>query len=255
MSEEVRDPRGDAKSPTFGCLSADDILGCARLLDRAPSSDTELDAWVMGPLRDFVGCEKVLFAYGEIVGDQINLVDWRAWGHDPAYLRRLAESARDLKLHTSLAEWSIRRRPFLIDPEHPGPHVSAFERHKVQDHKLRNVVAHGVLNARRTSGTYFSFCDLREQPSAWHLDAVRLIVPALNDLFLGLVAAQRIPKLDLGGLTDAQRNVVGKLVDGRSNKEIARQLAISPKTVINHLTATYAKLGVSGRAELLARMR
>lgn len=40
--------------------------------------------------------------------------------------------------------------------------------------------------------------------------------------------------------------------EGRSNKEIARDLALSPSTVNNHLTHAYAKLGTSDRSTAAA---
>ena len=42
--------------------------------------------------------------------------------------------------------------------------------------------------------------------------------------------------------------MLGLLSRGLPNKAIARQLAISPKTVGNHVEHIYAKLGVSNRA-------
>ena len=40
------------------------------------------------------------------------------------------------------------------------------------------------------------------------------------------------------------------VASGKTNREIAGQLYLSQKTVENHLSRTYAKLGVSGRAAL-----
>ena len=39
--------------------------------------------------------------------------------------------------------------------------------------------------------------------------------------------------------------------EGLRNEEAARRLGITEKTVRNHLTAVFDKLGVSGRLELL----
>jgi DNA-binding NarL/FixJ family response regulator len=39
-----------------------------------------------------------------------------------------------------------------------------------------------------------------------------------------------------------------------SSPEIARELVVSVRTVDNHLQRTYAKLGISKRAELAARL-
>jgi len=55
------------------------------------------------------------------------------------------------------------------------------------------------------------------------------------------------------GLSPREVDVVGLLVAGRSNNEIAAALSISPHTVKRHLEKVYSKLGVSSRAEVIAR--
>ncbi|MGW6459243.1 helix-turn-helix transcriptional regulator [Streptomyces sp. NPDC055078] len=51
-------------------------------------------------------------------------------------------------------------------------------------------------------------------------------------------------------LTPAERRVALKAAEGRSNKEIARELFVTVKTVEWHLNQTYPKLGISRRSEL-----
>jgi len=53
-------------------------------------------------------------------------------------------------------------------------------------------------------------------------------------------------------LTEREVEVVAQLVKGDSNKDIARTLAISPKTVMHHTSSIYRKLNVRGRAEAVA---
>jgi DNA-binding CsgD family transcriptional regulator len=55
-------------------------------------------------------------------------------------------------------------------------------------------------------------------------------------------------------LTDAERRIVGQLLRGRSDREIARLRGTSPRTVANQLRTLFRKLGVSSRAELVARL-
>ncbi|RME84719.1 MAG: response regulator [Caldilineae bacterium] len=54
-------------------------------------------------------------------------------------------------------------------------------------------------------------------------------------------------------LTDRERQVLDCLVRGMSNKEIARELVISPNTVKRHLKAIYTKLEVNSRAAAVAK--
>ena len=51
-----------------------------------------------------------------------------------------------------------------------------------------------------------------------------------------------------GGLTAREAEVLSLLARGHSNKEIAKQLFVTPKTVSSHVQHIYAKLGVSSRA-------
>ncbi|MDT5094406.1 MAG: hypothetical protein QOH60_3769, partial [Mycobacterium sp.] len=51
-------------------------------------------------------------------------------------------------------------------------------------------------------------------------------------------------------LTPAERDVVKLVAEGLTNKEVAAQLFISPRTVQSHLAHVFAKLGVSTRTQL-----
>ena len=59
----------------------------------------------------------------------------------------------------------------------------------------------------------------------------------------------------LGGLTNREREIVGGLIAGRSNAEIAAALFISDKTVRNALTRIFNKLGVRSRTQAMALLR
>jgi DNA-binding NarL/FixJ family response regulator len=58
--------------------------------------------------------------------------------------------------------------------------------------------------------------------------------------------------IDLARLTPRQRDVLGLLVEGRTNKEIARALDLGHGTVKIHLAAVFRHLGVSNRAAAVA---
>jgi HD-GYP domain-containing protein (c-di-GMP phosphodiesterase class II) len=63
-------------------------------------------------------------------------------------------------------------------------------------------------------------------------------------------AGHRVSRTRAGGpagLTTREIDVLALLAQGMSNKHIARELGISPKTVGNHVEHVYSKLGVSNR--------
>ena len=57
------------------------------------------------------------------------------------------------------------------------------------------------------------------------------------------------PRGGLGALTLREREVLDELARGRSNREIARQLHVSEKTVKTHVSSVLAKLGVQDRTQ------
>lgn len=66
----------------------------------------------------------------------------------------------------------------------------------------------------------------------------------------GPVAPQPFPQL-----SDREREVLTLLASGLGTARIAERLHLSPKTVSNHLTSTYAKLQVTDRAAAIVRAR
>jgi DNA-binding NarL/FixJ family response regulator len=56
-------------------------------------------------------------------------------------------------------------------------------------------------------------------------------------------------------LSEREREVLTMAAQGRGNAEIARRLFLSEKTVRNHVSSIFAKLGVTDRASAVARAR
>jgi DNA-binding NarL/FixJ family response regulator len=73
------------------------------------------------------------------------------------------------------------------------------------------------------------------------------LVAALNELMKQAAAA---PEKKTYGLTPRELEVVTCIVEGCSNKDVARQFAISEETVKRHLSNIFDKTGVSTRLEL-----
>jgi DNA-binding CsgD family transcriptional regulator len=57
------------------------------------------------------------------------------------------------------------------------------------------------------------------------------------------------------GITEREREIILKVMQGKSNEDIARELVISLATVKTHLHNIYRKIGIDSRYDLLARVR
>jgi DNA-binding NarL/FixJ family response regulator len=66
---------------------------------------------------------------------------------------------------------------------------------------------------------------------------------------LQAIAAPRRAELDPRELTEREREVLVLLAEGRSNKEIARQLHVSSRTVQGHVGHVLGKLGMVSRTQ------
>jgi DNA-binding NarL/FixJ family response regulator len=94
------------------------------------------------------------------------------------------------------------------------------------------------------------------------LRAVRAV--GAGDAIFGPAVADRLSALLGSGdpverafpeLTDRERDVLERMAQGRTNAEIAADLALSLKTVRNHVSNVFTKLQVTGRAQAIVKAR
>ena len=67
--------------------------------------------------------------------------------------------------------------------------------------------------------------------------------------------APNVPAQSSLGITERERQVPQLLADGRSNKEVAAQLGLSPNTVKTHVASLYLKLEVQKRMQAVEKAR
>jgi pimeloyl-ACP methyl ester carboxylesterase/DNA-binding CsgD family transcriptional regulator len=113
----------------------------------------------------------------------------------------------------------------------------------------------GQLMASLIPGAEFVTLDsanhliLEDEPAWPHLVAeLRRFLPAPQ-------APARSPDAGFDDLTEREREVLELIARGLGNDDIAQQLAISTKTVRNHITSIFGKLDASSRAQAIVRAR
>lgn len=91
---------------------------------------------------------------------------------------------------------------------------------------------------------------LLEDEPAWQQFAAEL-----HAFLAAQPQAAPTPAASIDGLTTKERAALGLLVEGLDTPDIAQRLAISEKTLRNHLSIIYSKLGVANRAQATVFVR
>nr|WP_235192909.1 helix-turn-helix transcriptional regulator [Streptomyces viridochromogenes] len=182
-----------------------------------------------------------------------------------AFLERLFEAVR--KLTTGAPVWlayekwtraELDRAENRATPDTWSDVVTAFEalqrpydlaqvRHRLAEALLatggddERARATELLRLTRATATH-----LRARPLA---DATTHLAQRAR---LSLTAAPPLSPADSLGLTTRERDVLRLVSVGRTNRQIAEELFISPKTASVHVSNILGKLGVSGRGEAAA---
>ena len=89
---------------------------------------------------------------------------------------------------------------------------------------------------------------------AYRQGGLRLADRARRELVIAGGKPRRDAMRGRDALTPSELRVAELAAGGQTNRQIAQALFITQRTVENHLTSTYAKLGISSRAELAAAL-
>jgi DNA-binding NarL/FixJ family response regulator len=77
----------------------------------------------------------------------------------------------------------------------------------------------------------------------------RVMASAVANRVLEMLTGATTPKQFYDGLTNREIEILKLLASGMANKQIAYRLTISEKTVRNHVSNTYEKLGIYDRSQ------
>jgi DNA-binding NarL/FixJ family response regulator len=152
---------------------------------------------------------------------------------------------------------ALRSRPdvVLLDLRMPGTDgLAALRGLREQGSPARVLVITSftdpaaVLPAVRAGAAGYVYKDIDPPALAAAIRAVHAGHVLLNpDVAALLAAGDATPPV--GRLTPRERVVLAEVARGRSNREIARSLVLSEKTVKTHVSSVLAKLGVQDRTQ------
>ncbi|WGY71506.1 response regulator transcription factor [Burkholderia cepacia] len=143
--------------------------------------------------------------------------------------------------------------------------ASAYWTRFLRRHDVADVVEIWLRDAGRTVGAFsllrFGKGDASGNSTAGRfapgeVDALARLQPVAEAALSPLLRARRgIHRIGCEERLTYREEQIARLVrDGRSNKEIARDLALGQPTIKTHLMRMYRKLGVSNRTELVGAL-
>jgi DNA-binding NarL/FixJ family response regulator len=150
----------------------------------------------------------------------------------------------------------------LLVLDRAAPPVEALDQALVDafTSMLSVVLEHAVLHARvaelsgqlrsLTVSTQALMAEMLEAPLTLPADGrYASAFPRLDAVEPGALAPNPLREL----LSEREVAIAGLIAEGRSNREIAEQLIVSPETVKAHVARILRKLGASNRAEAVSR--
>jgi transcriptional regulator EpsA len=138
------------------------------------------------------------------------------------------------------------------DAKFPAEWVNIFKQHG-----LRNTVAHGVLDMRRTSSSYFIFSNIAGEVGEKEIFLLKLLVPNLHfALMRSLTTVKEYGRLAGSAqqpLTEHQKAILQWVHQGKTNWEIAQILSMNENSVKYNIGQILAKLEVRNRAQAVSK--
>ncbi len=129
----------------------------------------------------------------------------------------------------------------LIRRKHPQMHILALTSFK-EGNLIREALEAGAIGYLLKD---VSADELAAAIRAAHEGRATLSPEATQSL----VETAHLPPTPTYDLTERERAVLGLMVEGLNNTQIASRLVVSPSTVKSHVSSILAKLGVASRTE------
>ncbi len=153
----------------------------------------------------------------------------------------------DLKLHKQNAIEALRQVSALKTGVRPIVLTDIIEKRDIVNILLCG--ARGVIRKGEPTGMLFKGIRSVMNGEYWvSREGICDLIQSLRSMSLMMARSDRV---QTENLSRQERQIAEAIVSGYSNKEIAKELSVSERTVKYHATRIFSKYGVSGRMELV----
>jgi DNA-binding CsgD family transcriptional regulator len=259
-----------AQPLTLVCLELGDVAGAARALEQVDALSSPGSNWIRGQVRlaqhDAQGALDAFVAEGELLEGVFGLANptvlsWRAGAALAAHrlgdleraerwvaeeLARTRELGAARSLGMALRVAGVVRGDIALLEES----VAVLDGTPAGLELARSLAELGAAHRRERRALDARPILRRAHDLAAAGGATALAAHALGELRAAGARPRGRATTGPGALTASERRVATLAAAGHSTRQIAEQLAVSPKTVETHLTRAFRKLDISSRAEL-----
>jgi transcriptional regulator EpsA len=162
-------------------------------------------------------------------------------------------------------------RPLAIDLAHFNGDARPLADMLGAESGIERIVVHGIARPRRPHEveSLFIFADTGSASTLPHEVGAELMLPSLHAAWRRVVSTDPAPRAGMSmmppavgielpqqtgsAVTNRERQILDWVRDGKSNREIAEILGLSPLTVKNHVQKILRKLGASNRTQAVAQ--
>jgi DNA-binding CsgD family transcriptional regulator len=256
--------------------AADDVARiCEVMLETSAPSSRRHAAWFLARHAMALGSAADAYRWLGTLGHDERLSIFRLFPHDPAddpELVRIALANGDDELAASVVD--VTERCYRLNPSVSSLHAAAAHVRGLAAHETQQLETAAALY--RTTSRRLAFASALEDLGCARVDdgadsdaiaafdealATNVAIGASWDAArvrrrlrrLGVrrrVQPPHAPSTGWAALTRAELEVARLVAQGRTNREIADHLFVSPHTVNSHLRHIFAKVGVRSRVQL-----
>jgi transcriptional regulator EpsA len=214
--------------------------------------------WTQGEMQALLPHEILIFGMSRSAGSRIAFQKLAS----TRYFRdnHFAEVCRpgDGLMESLMARWQRTGSPYMLARNNGADMIGDPQLLEIaEQNELRNVVAHGTRGGDGRISSFFSFSRIGTEFGPRLSLRLRLLSPYLHEMVARVLmedgaGAIRIVRADCR-VTDRETEILRCIRDGKTNRDIATALGLSPFTVKNHIKKITKKMGVANRSHAVAR--